>query len=345
TTGQPKGVVHGRFRSDDAAARHGVFFEWDATSTTLIVAPVFHLTGSVWVQSSLCIGAKQVMSASTSAALIVSAIQRWNVTHTVLVPTMVRMVLDELKASGTSISTLKTITYGGAPMPVALLREAISTLGAKFVQGYGLTETNSPVTMLRPEDHALEGPRAKLLNAVGRDYLDIKIRIVDTETGAVLKAGEVGEVQISTPWGMLGYRNQPDLTAAAYTSDGWFRTGDGGYLDEERYLFLCDRINDMIISGGENVMPSEVENVLTQHSGITEAAVFAVKDPKWGETICAAVVAKPGAAPVAEEVIGFTRARLAHYKCPREVVLIDVMPRNAMGKILRRELRARFSKE
>ena len=343
TTGKTKGVLQGRFQADDAAWRHGVHFGWDATSVTLIVAPVFHLTGASWVHSSLYLGARQVVSAATSAALILSAIQRWSVTHTVLVPTMIHMVMNEMIASGQTVDTLRVITYGGAPMPVALLREALVRFpNCRFVQGYGLTETNSPVTFLAPEDHALEGPKSKL-NSVGRDYLEIKVRVFNTEAGVPCKPGEIGEVQINSPWIMLGYRNQPELTAAAFTKDGWFRTGDGAYMDAEGYLFLADRINDMIITGGENVMPSEVENVLIQHPAVSEAAVFAIMDPTWGETICAGVVAKPGATATPDALIAFTRERLAHYKCPRRVEFIAAMPRNAMGKILRRELRVRFN--
>jgi long-chain acyl-CoA synthetase len=341
TTGKPKGVLHGLARTD-AAVTAETPFGWGRESITLIVAPVFHLTGSVWTQSSLVIGAQQVVSASTSAALILSAIDRWRVTHAVLVPTMIRMVLTEMQNTDVRIDSLQIVTYGGAPMTQPLLREAMAHLQCRFAQGYGLTETNCPATFLNPEDHVLEGPRTRLLGSVGRGYAGIEIRVADPATGKVLAAGAVGEVQIRTPWRMLGYRNEPAMTAAVLDGEGWFRSGDGGYLDKEGYLFLTDRINDMIITGGENVMPSEVETVLASHAAVAEAAVFGVNDPVWGEMIVAAVVKRTGQQILKEQLIQFSRARLAHYKCPKEIVVLDELPRSATGKVLRRELRARF---
>jgi acyl-CoA synthetase (AMP-forming)/AMP-acid ligase II len=343
TTGKPKGVLHGLARTD-AAVTAKTPFGWGPKSITLIVAPVFHLTGSVWTQSSLVIGAQQVVSASTSAALILAAIDRWRVTHAVLVPTMIRMALNEMQNSHVHIDSLEIVTYGGAPMTQPLLREAMERLKCRFAQGYGLTETNCPATFLNPEDHVLEGPRTRLLGSVGRVYAGIDIRIADPASGKILSAGEIGEVQIHTPWRMLGYRNEPAMTAAVLDEKGWFRSGDGGYLDEEGYLFLSDRINDMIITGGENVMPSEVENVLANHAAVSEVAVFGVNDPMWGESIVAAVVHRAGQQVSKDELIAFSRDRLAHYKCPRDVVVVDELPRGATGKVLRRELRVRFNK-
>ncbi len=343
TTGKPKGVLHGLERTD-AAVTAETPFGWSAESITLIVAPVFHLTGSVWTQSSLVLGAQQVVSASTSAAMILSAIDRWRVTHAVLVPTMIRMVLNEMQNSDLRIESLQIVTYGGAPMTQPLLREAMARLQCRFAQGYGLTETNCPATFLNPEDHVLEGPRTRLLGSVGRAYAGIEIRVADPATGKILGAGEVGEVQIRTPWRMLGYRNDPGNTAKVLDETGWFRSGDGGYLDEQGYLFLSDRINDMIITGGENVMPSEVENVLSGHPAIAEAAVFAVSDPVWGESVAAAVVHRAGQPVSNGELIQFCRDRLAHYKCPKEIFAVAELPHSATGKVLRRELRARFKR-
>jgi acyl-CoA synthetase (AMP-forming)/AMP-acid ligase II len=343
TTGRPKGVLHGLARTD-AAVSAETPFGWGADSINLIVAPVFHLTGSVWTQSSLVLGAQQVVSASTSAALILAAIDRWRVTHAVLVPTMIRMVLNEMQKSDVRIDSLQIVTYGGAPMTQPLLREAMSLLKCRFAQGYGLTETNCPATFLNPEDHVLEGPRTRLLGSVGRGYAGIQIRIVDPVSGKILNPGEVGEIQIHTPWRMLGYRDDPATTASVLNENGWFRSGDGGYLDEEGYLFLSDRINDMIITGGENVMPSEVENILAAHLGVAEAAVFGLSDPIWGESVCAAVVSRPGQQAAPDELIQFCRARLAHYKCPKEIFVLEELPHSATGKVLRRELRSRFKR-
>jgi acyl-CoA synthetase (AMP-forming)/AMP-acid ligase II len=343
TTGKPKGVLHGLARTDAAVAAETPF-GWSADSITLIVAPVFHLTGSVWTQSSLVLGAQQVVSSSTSAAMILSAIDRWRVTHAVLVPTMIRMVLNEMQGSDIRAESLEIVTYGGAPMTQPLLREAMSRLKCRFAQGYGLTETNCPATFLNPEDHALEGPRTRLLGSVGRAYAGIEIRVADPATGKILGVGEIGEIQIRTPWRMLGYRNDPTNTAKVLDEAGWFRSGDGGYLDAEGYLFLSDRINDMIITGGENVMPSEVENVLAGHPAIAEAAVFGVSDPVWGESVAAAVVHRAGQQASSDTLIQFCRDRLAHYKCPKQIIAVAALPHGATGKVLRRELRASFAR-
>jgi acyl-CoA synthetase (AMP-forming)/AMP-acid ligase II len=219
----------------------------------------------------------------------------------------------------------------------------MAALGCDFAQVYGLTETTGAITSLMPADHDPAGPRAGLLRSAGRPFDHIELRIVDTESGEALPSGEVGEVWTRSDQNMLGYWNKPEETAAVLDEDGWFRTGDAGWVDQEGFLFLHDRIKDMIVTGGENVYPAEVENALLAHPAVADAAVFGVPDTKWGETVKAVVVRAAGATvddeDLAMDIIAATRGRLAHYKCPTSVEFIDVLPRHPSGKVLKRELR------
>jgi long-chain acyl-CoA synthetase len=198
------------------------------------------------------------------------------------------------------------------------------------------------VIQLDPDDHDPDGPREHLLRAAGRPFPWVELRVADAFTGAEVAAGETGEVWLRAPNVTPGYFNRPQETAAALTADGWLRTGDGGYLDAEGYLFLTDRIKDMIVSGGENVYPVEVEEALSQHPEVAEVAVIGVADHRWGETVKALVVARAGSAPTAEELIAFARERLAGYKLPRSVDFVEELPRTPSGKVLKRELRSRY---
>ena len=216
-------------------------------------------------------------------------------------------------------------------------------MGCDFAQVYGLTETTGAITSLMPADHDPDGPRANLLRSAGRPFDHVELRIVDTDTGRDLPVGGVGEVWTRSDQNMLGYWNKPEETAAALTDDGWFRTGDAGWLDEEGFLFLHDRIKDMIVSGGENVYPAEVENALLAHPDVADAAVIGVPDERWGETVKGIVVRATGAPDddhvLAADIMAATRARLAHYKCPTSIDFVDALPRNPSGKVLKRELR------
>jgi acyl-CoA synthetase (AMP-forming)/AMP-acid ligase II len=205
-----------------------------------------------------------------------------------------------------------------------------------FVQGYGLTETSGAVTVLPAEDH--DRSRPELLRSCGRPLPGVELRIVDPETGEQCPEGAVGEVLIRSNQVMAGYWNQPEATAEVITDDGWFHSGDAGYLRDGR-LYLHDRIKDMIVSGAENVYPAEVENVLMRHPAIVDAAVIGVPDERWGETVKAVVVLAEGAEVSEEEIIAHTRADLAHYKSPRSVDVVAELPRNPSGKVLKRELR------
>jgi long-chain acyl-CoA synthetase len=241
------------------------------------------------------------------------------------------------------VSSLRTVFYGASPISEDVLMRSITALGCDFAQVYGLTETTGAITSLMPGDHDPDGPRASLLRSAGRPFDHVELRIVDTDSGAVLPVGAVGEVWTRSDQNMLGYWDKPEETAAVLSEDGWFRTGDAGWIDDDGYLFLHDRIKDMIVTGGENVYPAEVENALLAHPAVADAAVIGVPDDKWGETVKAIVVRTPGASgddrALAADIIAATRDRLAHFKCPTSVDFIDVLPRNPSGKILKRELR------
>jgi acyl-CoA synthetase (AMP-forming)/AMP-acid ligase II len=205
-----------------------------------------------------------------------------------------------------------------------------------FVQMYGLTETGGAATFLPAEDHDLAG-NARMRSA-GRPAAGVEVTIMDAE-GRELATGETGEICIRTPALMLGYWNRPDATAETMTADGWFRSGDAGYLDEDGYVYIQDRYKDMIVSGGVNIYPAEVESAIYGHADIAEVAVIGVPDSKWGEAVKAIVVPKPGTEPSAEDILAFARERIAGYKVPKSVAFIDVLPRNASGKVLKTELR------
>jgi long-chain acyl-CoA synthetase len=204
-----------------------------------------------------------------------------------------------------------------------------------------LTESTGGVVHLDPADHDPDGPRRHLLRSAGRPLPWVDVKIADSMTGTELGPGQVGEVWVRAPNVMLGYFNRPAETAAALTPDGWLRTGDGGYVDDDGYLFLTDRIKDMIVSGGENVYPIEVEDVLAQHADIADVAVVGIPDAHWGELVKAFVILRPGCATTADELVAFAREHLAGYKLPRAVEFVDDLPRTASGKVLKRELRER----
>ena len=235
---------------------------------------------------------------------------------------------------------LRTIVYGASPISEDVLARSVATFGAGFWQAYGLTETTGAIVHLAPEDHDLSGPNRHRLRSCGKAGPGVELRIVDPDTGDDVPVGDVGEIWVSGPQVMKGYWNNDEATAEAVDADGWFRSGDIGYLDDDGYLYIHDRVKDMVVSGGENVYPAEVENALMRHPGIADVAVIGVPHEKWGETAKAVVVKAEGADPSEEEIIAFAREHLARFKCPTSVDFVDVLPRNPSGKVLKKDLRA-----
>ncbi|WP_329204713.1 AMP-binding protein [Streptomyces sp. NBC_00683] len=340
TTGLPKGVLltHGNFYADGTELEE---YLWEAQSVALNALPMFHIGGLGWLRVALTAGANSLMFPDFTPEAAARTIEREGVTHAFLVPSVLHMLTELPGIEKRDFSRLTLITYGSAPITPALLRRSMALFACHFMGKYGLTEGGGTVTQLPPEDHEADGPRQYLLTCVGRPRRGVDVVIADPVTGSPLPAGTPGEIRIRSRHNSPGYWNRAEENAALYDAEGLLRTGDGGYLDEDGYLFLTDRIKDMIVSGGENVYPAEVEAALAEHAAVSEVAVIGVPHEVWGEAVTAVVVLRHGAdRPTGQELIDFTRERIASYKKPRQVHFVDALPRNPNGKVLKRELRA-----
>jgi long-chain acyl-CoA synthetase len=342
TTGVPKGVLT-THRNLAAAAETSPHWEFDGDSVSLTPLPMFHIGGIGWAFLGLWNGATTILLREFAAEAVLDVLERRRVTNAVFVPTMLQLMAAVPGAAGRDYSALRSIAYGASPITTTVLKAALRTFRCSLYGIYGLTESTGGVVQLDPADHVVEGPRAHLLRSAGRPLPWVELRVVDPTSGRPRSAGEVGEVWLRAPNVMRGYHERPDETEAALTEDGWLRTGDGGYVDDEGYLFLTDRMKDMIVSGGENVYPIEVEEALAQHPDVVEVAVIGVPDDRWGETVKALIVPRPGATPEPDEVIAFARGRLAGYKLPRSIDFVTDLPRTPSGKVLKRELRERYA--
>jgi long-chain acyl-CoA synthetase len=342
TTGVPKGVLT-THRNLAAAAETSPHWAFDSETISLTPLPMFHIGGIGWAFLGLSNGATTILVSEFDPAAVIDLLERRRVTNAVFVPTMLQMMAAVPGAAGRDFSALRSIAYGASPITTTVLKAALRTLRCPLFGVYGLTETTGGVLQLDPADHDPEGPREHLLRSAGRPLPWVQMRVVDPASGSECAAGSVGEVWLRAPNVMAGYFNRPEETAAALTEDGWLRTGDGGFVDTEGYLFLTDRIKDMVVSGGENVYPIEVEEALSQHPGVSEVAVIGVPDERWGETVAAIVVPAAGSEPTAEELIAFARGRLAGYKLPRIVEFASELPRTPSGKVLKGNLRDRYA--
>jgi long-chain acyl-CoA synthetase len=270
-------------------------------------------------------------------AEILTAMPKYGVTTTIFVPAVLQFLLQMPNVGEVDFSTLECILYGASPISEDVLRRAIETFGCTFIQAYGLTETTGGIVSLAPEDHDPNG-RPELLRSAGKPWPWVELRIVDPE-GNDAADGEVGEIWTRSAQNMKGYWNMPDATADVIRPDGWLRTGDAGYMTDG-YLYLYDRVKDMVVSGGENVYPAEIENVLMSHPGVADTAVIGVPDSKWGETVKAIVVRDENVGVSEAELVEFARKNLAGYKCPRSIDFVEgPLPRNPSGKLLKRVLR------
>jgi long-chain acyl-CoA synthetase len=344
TTGLPKGVELTHANVHAAMSIVASTFGLSGTSVSLVALPLFHAAGSLWGVAGLDVGATNVLLREPVPQHILSGIASHGVTHALLVPAIMQMLLAAPECDNTEFSTLRQVIYGASPISEPVLRSFMKRVTPRVNQVYGLTETTGAATVLPAADHDPDGPRAFLLRSAGRPMPHTRIRIVAPETGRDVPDGDIGEIWVHGPQTLKGYWRDPDATAAAYPEgraadgSGWFRTGDAGYL-KDGYLFVHDRVKDMIISGGENVYPAEVENALMAHPDVADTAVIGVPDERWGETVKAIVVAKPGTDPSATDLVAWCRQRLAGYKCPTSVDRVAALPRNPSGKILKTELR------
>ena len=341
TTGLPKGVelTNRNFFSMLPAGSEEWSFDQD--SVTLVAMPLFHIAGSGWGVAALFGGGHAVLLRDVDPQLILRLIPEYGVTNCLLVPAVLQVLQQIPGVEDTDFSSLRNMVYGASPITEEVLVGAMNLMGCDFIQAYGLTETTGGATILRPADHDPGGPRAHLLRSAGQPWGDVELKIVDAETLEEKPDGEVGEILIKSVQNMKGYWKNPQATEDAFLEGGWFRTGDAGYL-QDGYLFIHDRVKDMIVSGGENIYPAEIENCLMSHDDVADVAVIGVPSDKWGETVKAMVILGPDSDVSDRELIGYCRERLAHYKCPTSVDFVEEIPRNPSGKILKTELRKPF---
>ncbi len=331
TTGFPKGAVltHRSVLAHGLAA--GTAFPIGPGDVNLVAMPLFHVGGSCYAVSGFLYGEPSYLTREPDAASLFAALQA-GITHAFLVPAVVAAIAQGGEAALQAFSRLKYLCYGASPMPLPLLRTVLAAWpDVKFAQVYGMTELSGAVTALTPEAHR-DPTRPERLASAGTALSGVDIRIVDPVTA---EDAEAGEVWVRTEQRMAGYLGKPEATAETIVA-GWVRTGDVGRLDDGGFLFLEDRVKDMIITGGENVYSPEVERVVAEFPGVAEVAVIGIPDDRWGEQVKAVVA---GEQLDAEKIVEFCRERLAHYKCPRSVDVVAALPRNATGKILKRSLR------
>lgn len=344
TTGLPKGVM---LTNQNMAFTRKLGETWGMgpESVNLVAMPMFHIGGTGYGTSTMLRGGHTVLMREVNPAVAIDLIARYKVTHTFFVPAVVQSLLLTPGIEKADFSSLQLLMYGASPIGDVLLRQALDVLKCNFMQAYGMTETAGTVLDLPPKDHALEGPRSGLLKSCGRAYPWVELRIIDPTTLADVKTGEVGEIWLKSGMVMKGYWNKPEASAEAIMPGGWLRTGDAAYQDAEGYVYMFDRFKDMIISGGENIYPAEVENVMNGHPAVKEVGVIGIPHQRWGETPMAVVVLRAGQTAEPADLISFTRDRLAHYKCPTSVVIANELPRNASGKLLKRELRKLYMQD
>jgi acyl-CoA synthetase (AMP-forming)/AMP-acid ligase II len=342
TTGRPKGIMltHDNFSYSMKMARQG--FRMTSESVNMVVAPLFHVGGAGYGLMAFLAGGRTVIMQDLDPLIVFRAIEKEGITHTFAVPAVIKMLVNSPDVERHDISSLQLISYGGEPMSETLLKTSLVVLGCDFLGVYGMTETAGTVTVLEAADHGEDGARAGLLRSIGQPLPWLELKVADLTTGEETSPGVVGEIWVRSGQNMKGYWKQTDATASTLVSDGWLRTGDGASRDENGYIFLRDRVKDMIISGGENVYPAEVENVLSQHPAVADVAVIGVPHPRWGETVKAIVVLHPDQDSDDNGLKQFAKGRLASYKCPTSVSFVDELPRNGAGKVLKNVLRERY---
>ena len=345
TTGHPKGVQlpnRAFFDLRRVPGAEGIEWnQWSGDDVSLVAMPSFHIGGAGWGIQGFVAGAKAIVVSEFDPGEVLSLIEGEGVSKLFMVPAAMRLCLQHPKARETDYSSIRYMLYGASPIPLDLLREAIEVFQCGFVQLYGMTETTGSATYLPPEDHDLSGASERMKSA-GKPLPGVRVKIVD-EQGASLPPHTVGEICLASDGNMTGYWNLPEATSKTLV-DGFVHTGDAGYLDGDGYVYVHDRVKDMIVSGAENVYPAEVESAIFGHPAIADVAVIGVPDARWGEAVKAVVVLKPDGVATEDEIIAFARERIAGFKCPKSIDFIAELPRNPSGKILKRELREPYWK-
>jgi long-chain acyl-CoA synthetase len=341
TTGLPKGVMLSNknlFTLLDEVAEPWGF---GLGETNLVCMPLFHIGGAGWAIAGMYNGCTSVLVREFVPSVVLDTLVSEGVTTALFVPAMLGF-LSMVPGAADRTYPIKRIVYGASPITNETLLAAMRTFKCEFFQVYGMTETTGGFTQLDSRDHDPNGPRAHLLRSAGKAFPWVEMKIMDLEKETECAPGEVGEVWTRSDQNMTGYWAKPEETAKTLLPDGWLRTGDAGYMDEDGFLFLTDRVKDMIVSGGENVYPAEVENAIASHPAVGEVGVIGVPSERWGETVMAIVVRRAGMEVTAPEIIVFAKERLASYKCPTSVDFIDALPRNPSGKVLKKDLREPF---
>lgn len=340
TTGHPKGVQLANYSFfellQNMATQGDSWMDLNENDTLLLSLPIFHIGGLWWAVQGFLAGAKGILLPSFVGWQALETIEQHKITKVAMVPAMIQMILSEPNCKTTDLSSIKAVLYGGSPIAPALMKVAMQTFDASFYQIYGMTETGNMAVCLRPEDHT--EPWNIRMKAAGRPLPGVKIKVINNITQTELPSGEIGEICIKSPSNMIGYWNRPEATNKTLI-DGWIHTGDAGYIDEEGYIYVCDRIKDMIISSGENIYPAEIEAALSEHEEIKEVAIIGIPDDHWGEIVKAYIVLQQGAVPKKRKFITFLRDHIADYKIPKQIEFVTSLPRNPSGKILKRELR------
>lgn len=349
TTGFPKGVMLSHNSFSIYVLENVTPADPISEEGNILTVPLYHVAGIQAMMAAIYGGRTLVMERQFEPVEWMSLVQAEKANRAMMVPTMLKQLMDNPEFSNYDLSSLRVITYGAAPMPLEVIKKAVELFpGVSFINAFGQTETASTITTLSPEDHNITGTpeerekKLKRLSSIGRPMSDIEMKIVD-EDGNDVPQGEVGEIVARGPRVMSGYWKDEEKTGKTIDKDGWVHTGDMGYVDEEGYFFLAGRATDMIIRAGENISPEEVEGVVLSHPKVDDAAVIGIPDEEWGELPIAIVVVKKGEAATPEDIMEHCRANLASFKRPRSVFFVEELPRNQMGKILKKQLREEYA--
>jgi len=343
TTGHPKGALltHGSLTASLSQSRliGEAWSVWHDSDVSLVAMPQFHIGGTAWTVQTMNAGGTAILLGKPEINDIIDAVELHGVTKMFAVPAVLGMILSDPRSASADLTSLRALLYGASPIPLDILKRSMALFpNARFVQMYGSTETSGTIVYLPPEDHDVAGNVR--MTGCGKPFPQVELRTVDID-GNDLPPGKVGEILVRSPLVMRGYHNLPEATEAAFDGE-WYRTGDAGFLDADGYLYLFDRVKDMIVSGAENIYPAEVESALHEHPAVRDCAVIGVPDPRWGEAVKAVVVLVPGAKLDGGALIAFARDRIAGYKVPKSVDFVETLPRNPSGKILKKELRAHY---
>ncbi|MBI2934055.1 MAG: long-chain-fatty-acid--CoA ligase [Chloroflexi bacterium] len=352
TTGRPKGVPQTHNSFSVYALQNVEPVNPDFAEVNILTVPLYHVAGIQAMLAATYGGRTIAMMRQFETREWMETVQREKANRAMLVPTMLKWIIDSPDFNKYDLSSLKVITYGAASMPFEVIKKAIEVLpNVRFINAFGQTETSSTITALGPEDHVITGtPQEReqklrrLQSSIGKPMPDVEMRVIDEE-GNPLPPGQVGEIVARGPRIMTGYWKDAEKTARAFTKDGWLKTNDMGWMDEDGYFYLAGRGDDMIIRGGENISPEEVENAIYANSKIEEVAVIGIPDVEWGQQVAAVCVIKNGHNATAEEIMEFCKSKIASFKRPAHVVFTDALPRNQMGKILKKQLREKYGPE